>query len=316
MSKRILWILFFVVPLAIVTLAVWHAHHARPKGGVGKAQTKSTLLVQLELRKGITPGEIQNATNILIQERQMWSRFNGMAGDISIEFDGNDGERLSFMGNVSLHRIDLLSTADADIVTKYEMTISDKQDGWTVTTDGTLGDTTTTCQAPQASKTITNIAPSILHMLTFPHDMLVSLYRDNLNPRARYTFGDMLKIWEIWLPLHSDSPDSFTFFDPYLKYPEFTFTNGYISRWREVDRVGQDPYFEIVERTAIFFESPIESNGFYYPTVIRMTPAPIPWRYPAMSEGFLDRTKAVLPVDLHKKGQLSITLSNVSVTVK
>lgn len=175
----------------------------------------------------------------------------------------------------------------------------------------------TSCQDPQMSEAVKTVAPSILHMLTFPHDMLVSLYKDNLNPLARYTFSDMLNIWvpfRIWNA--HDTPHSCTFFVPNVKYPEFTFKNGHINRWREIDRFGKDPFFKVMERVAIFFENPMESNGFWYPTVIRMTPAPTPWPYPAMSEGFLDRGRTVLPVESNRKGQLRIGLSNVTVSVK
>lgn len=140
MSKRFLLILFFVLPLAIFMVVAWRAHHAHQlliKKGFVAVTTGSNMLALLDIEGGITPSEIQDATNTLVQERQMWSQFNGIIGDINVEFEGNDESHLLFGGNVSLRRVDLLPTDDTNLVAKYEMTISDKQGGWTVTTDGT-----------------------------------------------------------------------------------------------------------------------------------------------------------------------------------
>jgi len=303
-------------------LATWRVHHARQaqlKKGFAYIQDQSDALALLGLAKGIAQSEIQDATNILVLERQMWSHFDGISGDIDVDFEDNDQNHISFAGDVSLHRIDRVFTDDTHIVGQYEMTISDKQSGWTATTDGTPENTTTTYKNQQVPEIVKAIVPSILHMMTFPHDMYLNLYRDNLNPRGVFTFSEMLKTWKVWRVLHSDgTPHSYTFFEDYSKYPDFTVANGHLSRWFECDRLGKYPYFKVVESLNLSFENPVQSNGIWYPTVIQIVPAPVPWPYPAMSEGFLDRARTLHPIPSEKsgKGRLRITLSNVSVKIR
>jgi len=318
MSKRSLLIsLLAAVNIAIVAAVarrVYHTRQARIEEGFVKVTTRSAMCGLFELEQGITTNEIEDAIDLLVQERQMWSQLNGVSANMSVEFEGNDGKRLSLEGNAFLRRVDSSPAEREKVIAKYEMTLSDKRGGWKVGTDGTSENTVTTCQNPQVFETLKTIAPSILRMLTFPHDALVSLYKDDLNPQARYTFSNMLKIWRAWRILHSNNaPHSYTFFDLYGKYPSFTFRNGHIYRWREADRLGEEPYYKVAERVVVLFESPVKSNGFWYPTVMRMTPAPVPWPYPHMVEGFLERDRTVRPAESNRTGRLRITLSNVTV---
>ena len=325
MNKRFILILLLVlVSIAIAVVAVWHqrtypfSFWTSRSVRLAAAQLDTGRLAEFGLVEKITPTEFQDATNILVQERRMWSKFKGMSAGINIEFEGNDGKRLSLEGDASLRRVDLSPIQRKEFIAKYEMTISNAQGGWTVTTDGTSNNTVITCSDPQLSETIKTIGPaSILHMLTSPQYVSAVLYRDELYPEDLvnpYTLNQFLQKWEPWLTTNS-TPHSYTFFgmgsdDRYGRH-EITFKNGHISRWRKTEAKPGNP---VVEVLAIHFENPVESNGFWYPTVIRITPAPTPWPYPGMEEGWF--VSIDFPYPAKGKGQLCITLSDVSVSIK
>ena len=317
------FLLLIAVNVAVFAAIIWlHVHPAlthlwsretwvRPVP-LNRNTVNDTLLAAMGISKGITAREVEDATNILVQERRMWSQFNGMSGDMSVEFEGSDGKRLSLAGDVSLRQIDLLpdELAKLVIIAKYKMTISNKQGGWTATTDGTPTNTVITCQDPQLSEAIKTIDPaSILHTLTFPYYWFASVYRDELYPQAvnPYTLHEMLTIWDAWLTTNT-AAHSYIFWDNRGSHPDFTFLNGHFNRFR---RMELQPDNDAKEKIAIYFENPVESNGFWYPTVFRITPVPTPWPYPDISKGFF-----VPVVPLAPAGQLRIVLSNVSLSVK
>jgi hypothetical protein len=92
-----------------------------------------------------------------------------------------------------------------------------------------------------------------------------------------------------------------------MPFPDFTFINRHLYRVR---LMALAPGNLLKEQMAIYFEKPVESNGFWYPTIFRMTPAPTPWPYPQMSWGLF------VPMSLASAGQLRITLSDVFLKVK
>jgi hypothetical protein len=314
MNKRfILILLLVVVSIAVVMAVIWRRHSAdalmKPSLGPPSAQLTSGQLAQFGLVKGITPQEVQDATNTLVQERRMWSQFKSMSAGMNVEFDGNDGQRLLLEGNVSLQRVDGLPPG----LIKFNMAISDKRGGWTVKTDGTSKNTVITCQDPQMSETIKTIGPeSILHALTFPYYVFSVLYKNELFPRSAYTFAEWLERWEPYLIKNGD-PHTYAFF--YLdSNPEYRFKNGHVSEWRWRDMKEWQGKNLAPEEFDIYFENPVESNDFWYPTVFRVIPAPNPWPYPHMYESMF---VPMIPPDLKlQKGQLSITLSSVSVNRK
>jgi hypothetical protein len=307
-----------VINVLIFTAVVWH-RHTHPSSSdtwvrsvpLDRNTVNGTLLAPLGISRDITAQEVEDATNILVQERRMWSQFNGMSGGIDVELDGSDGKHFSLEGNISLRRLDL-SPMDKrmNLIAKHEMTLSDKRGGWKVKTDGTPKNTVITCQDPQMSETIKTIDPaSILHMLTFPQYWLGTIYRDKLYPHAAdpYTLDEMLTIFGPWLVTNA-ATHSYTFWDDRGAHPDFSFKNGHFYRFR---RMELQPGNAVKEKLAVYFENPVESNGFWYPTVFRITPAPTPWPYPDMSKGMF-----VPLVPLAHAGQLRITLSNVSLSVK
>ena len=299
----------------------------------------SALLKGEGVSKEITAQEFTDATNILVQERRMWSHLNEMSAGVNIEFEGSDATHLSLEGTVLLRRLELSRVEKAaGIIAKYGMVMSNKHDGWTVKTDDTFykfvkdrANTVISCQDPQMSATIRTIGPeTILHILTFPQYFLASVYRDGLYPQIKkggFTPDVTLKVWSPWV-VANEVPHSYTFWyaqeDQELQhvlggggsytsdyrniFPDFTFINGHLSRVRRM--VLAMPGSVLKEKTVICFEETVESNGFWYPTVFWMTPAPTPWPYPNMDWGLF------VPMDLAPAGQLRITLSDVSVGVK
>jgi hypothetical protein len=319
MNRRLgLIALLFIVPIMLLAMAVWY-HHTRSSitARLANAGINSAQLSELGLVKGITPQGFRDATSILVQERRMWSRFNGVSGDINVEFQGNDGKLLSLEGRVKLRRLDLSPDEKAKFLAKYEMTISDREGGWRVTTDGTSKNTVITCQNPQMLETIQTIGPaSLLHLLTFPQYLTAMLYRDELYPPNLvnpFTLDQFVNSFDPWLTTNA-APHSYTFFDMggarRIAHNEITFQNGHINRWRRTETTPAEPG---VEKLAVYFENPMESNGFWYPTVIRITPAPTPWPYPQMEEGWF---APIVPPYPAGNGQLRIILSDISVSVK
>ena len=320
MSKRsILISLLIAINVAIIAAIVWHRHmHSTLSARLADAGLTPARFAEFGLvAKNITPAEFQDATNMFVQERRMWSRFNGMSADMSIEFEGNDGKRLSLEGNVTLHRLDLSPSERTKFLAKYDMTISDKRGGWTVTTDGTSKNTVITCPDPQMSEAIKTIDPaSLLYLLTFPQYATAMLYNDGLYPPNcvnPYTLDECLRLWKPW-HMTNAAPYSYTFFDSggdskHVRL-DFMYQNGHFSRWR---RTQANPGEPVAEMLAIYFENPVQSGGFWYPTVFRITPAPTPWPFPKMTMGWF---YPVVPPYPAGKGQLCITLSDVSVKVK
>jgi hypothetical protein len=350
MTRRsILISLFFVVPVVVlIAMVVWHQHKyplsrfGIPSVPLDRNAVDSALLKGEGISRDITAQEFTDATNILVQEHRMWSRLNEMSAGINIEFDGSNATHLSLEGTVLLRRLELSPVEKrAGIIAKYGMVISNKHDGWTVKTDDTFyklvkdgANTVISCQDPQMLETIKTIGPeSILHMLTFPQYFLASFYRDDLYPQIKkgvITPSVTLKVWSPWV-VTNEAPHSYTFWaaqqsqrlldmlakagqrsytsDYRNTFPDLTFVNGHLSRVR---RMGLKlPGNILKEQMAICFENPVESNGFWYPTVFRMTPAPTPWPYPGMDWGFFVPEGSLAPA-----GQLRITLSDVSLSVK
>ena len=317
MSRRFLLIpLLVAINVAIIVAIVWHQRtHQLTNTQLADAGLNSARLAEFGLVESITPAEFQDATNALVQERQMWSRFNGMSADMSVKFEGNDGNHLSLEGNVSLRQLDLSPTERTNLIAKYDMIISDKQGAWKVTTDGAPTNTVITCQDPQVSEAIKTIGPaSMLYLLTFPQYCLGTLYRDKPYPPAVssefYTFNRFLESWKLLL-MTNTVPYSYTFLtifhDRNYVNTDFAFKKGHIYQWR---RMQASPGYPMLEKLAIYFENPVELNGFWYPTVIQMTPAPTSWPYPYVEQG-------AFAANLKKgKGQLCITLSNVSINAK
>ncbi|MGD0207336.1 MAG: hypothetical protein ABSC89_07000 [Verrucomicrobiota bacterium] len=312
--KKAIILLLIVSGLLVIAVVAYHKHKHNILNQLNNAEGNTARLTEFGLVQGITPQEFQDATNVLVSERRMWSRFSGMSGSMSVDFVGNDGKSLSLVGDVSLRRIDLSPDESGKFLARYTMTISDKLRDWTVTTDGTSSNTVISCQNPQVSEVIKTINPaSLLHLLTFPLYETGALYRDRLYPPNLvnpYTINEFLWKYRPWLTTNA-LPHSYIFIDiDGNRHHEIGFENGHLSLWR---RLIEWPGAPVVEKLAVHFENPVESQGFWYPTVIRITPAPTPWPYPRMEEGWLAPIVDPQPAG---HGQLRITLTDVSVSIK
>jgi hypothetical protein len=244
MCKRLAWALFFFIPPAFIVLAICY-HHAHPF----ESQRFKGMATDLK------PAEVEDALNILVQEREMWSRFDNLSGHIVVTLEQANKERVLLAGNISLHQTDF----NEKRLWVYKMTFSDKSAGWTVVTDGTHANTQIDCQNKQFSDAIEAIDPrNVLQILVFPKFALVPLFKDQLFNQGTHTVGQIIGFWNPWRnQLESTNlSHSYTFKAvESSSMGEISFAEGHFSGFHKGNIVGS-------------YEIPVKSNGFWFPTEI------------------------------------------------
>jgi hypothetical protein len=304
-----------LVTLGVLVLAFIHNRYMRnPRDPYGK-------LAALGVKPGITPQQSEEARNLLVREREMWSRFQGMTAQARFEFENQLGRRVSFEGEMSLRQERPPAGSGQPLPERFSMSLRGQQGEWTLTTDGTSQGTLVACEDRDLAESLTNIdMPSVFRLLMFPHDFLLSLYKDDLRPEAALSLQELFQArLEPFLPFNpKSSPHSYVFMVKHssVEDPVFEFTNRHLSRWRisGMWRTKQDHRF-CVEAAALCFEDLINTNNFWYPTTFRVEPLPDPWPFPGASGSLLVLTN--IPIGRSpctNRGHLSIRLNGVVVT--
>ena len=217
----------------------------------------------------LTQEEVKDAMDVLTRERSMWSRFVGMSGRISVEVEsannkgqGKPPHRLS--GKLSLRQVELKSPSKRGLPWKYEMTISDDQNQWTMTTDGTKAGTQVVCQNKQLDRTIHAVDPATVQQLLTLPTILAIAFKDKLSSQGHYTIPQVFGVWNPWRNKDAQGvPHSYTFKTVVpSNMNELAFAHGHLSEFHKKKR-------EHDAETSISFENHVESNGIWYPTQIQ-----------------------------------------------
>jgi hypothetical protein len=304
-----------LVTLGVLVLAFIHNRYMRnPRDPYGK-------LAALGIKPGITPQQSEEARNLLVREREMWSRFQGMTAQARFEFENQLGRRVSFEGEMSLRQERPPAGSAQPLPERFSMSLRGKQGEWTVTTDGTSQGTLIACEDRALGESLTNIdMPSVFRLLMFPHDFLLGLYKDEIRPDAALSSQELFRArLDSDLPFNpKSSPHSYIFSvkGGSVSDPIFEFNSGHLSRWRigGVWRTKQNHVIG-VQAAALWFEDLINKNSFWYPTTFRVEPLPEPWPFPGASGSFLALTN--VPIGRSpctNRGHLSVKLNGVVVT--
>ena len=206
----------------------------------------------------LTADEVKDALSVLQQERATWARFKGLSGHIRVVCEAPGIDPRTIAGRISLRQVDPKSAF------KYEMTLSDEQDRWRFTTDGTKKNSHLVCQDEQLAATIDGMSLwALAGLLVDPKILLLPLYKDSLWPQGRGPFDELLTYW---MPRHNEraprAVQSYAFKHLHGKPTELFFCNGHYSGWQTEAHEG-DPAI------VTFAEAPVESSGFWYPTHIQ-----------------------------------------------
>ena len=182
MSKRFLWILFFLLPLGIIALAVWRAHSKKPD------------VISSITRTDLSVSDFKDAAGILQQEREAWSKLNSVEAYIKIKGgntnDWHDEKKLVSMEfDVSLQQLGNTLISNSLYLYPYAITISNRNEGWIITSpDGTVKNITIHCQDKQKDpRNYLNdlmTVPSLV--LTAAKERLLVCYNDSLFSKKGY----------------------------------------------------------------------------------------------------------------------------------
>jgi hypothetical protein len=116
-----------------------------------------------------------------------------------------------------------------------------------------------------------------------------------------------------WLPYDSNTVShSYVFIcrNDAINDPKFEIRDGHFYRWR----IGGAWGTHSADATAFYFEDPITTNTFWYPTVFRIQPLPEPWPYPEASRSLSVVTNFIFgDRPCTNKGMLRVGLSGLSV---
>lgn len=243
MLKRFALAMAFIVPAALIVFAVYF-HRAHP------FQRFKGMATDLK------PDQVEDALNILVQEREKWSRFDSLSGHIVVALEQAGKKRTLLSGDISLHQ----TAFNPKRLWIYKMTFSNKSSGWIAVTDGTRANTEIDCQEKQFTAAIEAIDPrNLLQILVFPKFALVPLFKDQLFNQGTHTVGQLIGLWNPWRNQleSSNLPHSYTFKAlGATSMGEISFANGHFSGFRKGNIVGS-------------YEESTRSNGIWYPTDIR-----------------------------------------------
>lgn len=71
---------------------------------ITREQKIQRKLAALGIKPGISHEQVEDATALLVRERQMWSRFHGFTAQALFQFEDQRGKSVSFAGQVVLLR--------------------------------------------------------------------------------------------------------------------------------------------------------------------------------------------------------------------
>ena len=315
MKKRSFLISAVILPnIAILLIALMlHRHNARdPRDPYGKLAAQG-------LRPGIMAKQVEDAKTAIVNERRMWSTFQDMSAHAHIDYEDQQGTRVSLDGPLSLKRESPAGPA-IRLDRPVRMTLCDEHGKWKVTTDGTTEGTAISSENANLRATLSSLdMPAVLRLLMFPRDFLLGLYSDNLSPQTGVTFEELMESrLQAYLPSDTKAPPrSFVFIckQGSVSDPKFEFRDGHLYRWRIGGVWGprQGP-LRYMDATAFYFEDPVTTKGFSYPTVFRIQPMPEEWPYPDAGYSLLAVTNVTIGrVPCTNKGMLRIRLSELSV---
>jgi len=274
MSKRFLWILLFITPLVIVVLAVWLAKH-KPQHMVASYTPTWNMPYGVPVTTDLhTSNNVYEAIELLKRERQKWALFTSLSGHITIQIDttsqGQNLEPITLDGALSLRQVDSVPD-DKNILPffKFRMTITNKMDGWDITTDGTKENTKIRCSdESQAAKLGSFVNPmKILEFLCWPKLMFLGMDKDSLCPQANQKLSDLLG--PVWYPRRDlEAPPGLrhccVFKDNEGRLPAFYFREDHLYR---IVRAKADLGSSMVYS----FEEPVEVKDVWYPTKISVS---------------------------------------------
>lgn len=287
----------------------------RPTPLMPREQKIRLKLAALGIRPGISPEEMEDATTLLVRERQMWSRFQGFSAQALLQFEDQVGKRVSLTGQLMLRQQAGSAGSDQGMSRPFSMTICDDRGEWKVTTDGTSAGTVTTCKNQDIAETQARIeVPSVYRLLLFPREFLLGLYKGELSPESPLTFDELVESrFRPWLPNNSNTVShSYIFIcrNDSINDPKFEIRDRHFYRWR----IGGVWGTRSADATAFYFEDLVATNSFWCPTVFRIQPLPEPWPYPGTSTSLSVVTNVSFGNrPCTNKGMLQVGLSGLSV---
>ncbi len=251
MTKRVIWIAFFIIPAAIIALAAWHARHHRTYANANGAATD------------LTPREFDHAVEILLRERKMWSHFHSLDGHITFDRVEDNTNRHSLSGDISIKQLRSRAQGMGGLVWPFVMVISNNQEGWVFTSDGTIENTEIDCENQKQIEDIKGMIPQvILPLLMLPKKELVPLFMDDIFPHGGDRINDVIGWWSPWRNQNAQGiADSYTFRDKDGRADVISFTNGHVSSWHR-GNINREHGGDAVQT----FSDPVESNQIWFPT--------------------------------------------------
>jgi hypothetical protein len=235
--------LLIVINVAIFVPMIWWRRSGADAGSTHRVPPVKTDMSQ---------AEVQDAISVIDQERLMWSQFTNLSAHLDVAW--GTGEVLA--GDVSLRQI-----GPPDRPWEFEMSFSNKDQGWALTTDSTHGNTQLHCRDNITALWLTNTGPTMLVFMTFPKQLLLTLYYDQNLPYGRVNRDELIHMFSInHNPQAQGTPHSYTWrkLESDFKIDGISFRKGRLSEWHIPRRS------ESIE----FDESGRETNRFCYPSSI------------------------------------------------
>jgi len=217
----------------------------------------------------LSAAEAAEAIDVFARERAMWAKLRSLTGKIEISLLAGDGDQeystVSLQGQVDLQIVD---ETDPEKKKWWPfrniLKISDVNNGWTFSSDGTSEGTVLNCENQVLAASLQPLLNTLtVQNITFPQLALIPAYSDDLIPYERsYPKDEAFKVMPPWRNPDAEN-ESGSFFFQNIEYdsngitPKLVFENGHLHELASKQI-----------QSKAYFNMPVESNGFWFPTEI------------------------------------------------